>query len=196
MGMALDPEWIADMAMTYANFSLMHMDALFQAHGKPDGFFFFEDMGFKGKPFMSPEMYMQLVQPAHKHVFDWAHDQGLPVTVHSCGYIEPLVPGLVEAGMNCLQAMEVKAGMDLRTLAPRFGDRIAFYGNMDIREIATNDRDRIRAELEAKLPVALKQSRGYILASDHSIPPDVDYETLKWFFNTGRQMSREILGTD
>jgi uroporphyrinogen decarboxylase len=113
MGMALDPDWVKDMVMTYADFTIRHLETLFDACGLPDAIWFYEDMGFKEKPFMSPAMYGEIVQPGHKRLFDFAHGKGLKVVVHSCGFVEPLVPGLVEAGMDCLQAMEVKAGMDM-----------------------------------------------------------------------------------
>lgn len=39
--------------------------------------------------------------------------EGVKTILHSCGYIAPLLPGLIEAGLDCLEAMEVKAGMDM-----------------------------------------------------------------------------------
>ena len=115
MGMALDPDWVKDMVMTYADFTIRHLEVLFAEEGTPDAMWFYEDMGFKEKPFMSPAMYEEIMLPGHKKLFDFAHAWGCKVIVHSCGYVEPLVPGLIEAGMDCLQAMEVKAGMDLPT---------------------------------------------------------------------------------
>ena len=144
-------------------------------------------MGFKGKPFMSPAMYKEIVWPAHKKTFDFAHSKGLPVILHSCGYVEPLVPGLIEAGMDCLQAMEVKAGMDLVKLKRAFGDRIALFGGMDIRALETNDPAQVEAELAAKLPAAMAGG-GYILHTDHSVSTRVEYETYKFFLNRGREM--------
>jgi len=65
MGMALDPDWVKDMVMTYADFTIAHLDVLFAEEGLPDAMWFYEDMGFKEKPFMSPEMYGDIVQPGH-----------------------------------------------------------------------------------------------------------------------------------
>ena len=192
MGMALDPDWVTDMVLTFADFTLKHLDVLFAEEGPPDFFWFYEDMGFKDKPFMSPAMYEDLVAPGHKRLFDYAHALGLPVMVHSCGFVEPLVPGLIRAGMDCLQAMEVKAGMDLPRLARQFGDQIAFCGNIDIRIIATNDRAQIDAEMNRKIRPVLKQGGGYILHSDHSIPPDVDHDTLEYFFQHGRRITERM----
>jgi uroporphyrinogen decarboxylase len=191
MGMALDPDWIKDMVMTYANLTIMHLEALFADEGKPDGMYFYEDLGFKERPFMSPAMYEDILEPGHKLLFDWCHSQDLKVILHSCGYVEALVPGMIRAGIDCLQAMEVKAGMDVRKLFDTHADTIAYFGNMDIREICSNDRSRIDAELQAKLPYVLDQGGRYILMSDHSVPPDADFASVQYFFETGRAMSRE-----
>ena len=190
MGMAADPNWVKDMVTTYTEFTLMHLEVLFAEEGLPDSIWFYEDMGFKLKPFMSPAMYGEIVQPGHRRLFDYAHSLGRKVIVHSCGFVEPLVPGLIEAGMDCLQAMEVKAGMDMPHLFERFGDRIAFFGNIDVREIACNDRDRLKAEMDRKIPSVLKNGGGYLLHSDHSIPPDVDHDTYEFFLEYGRGLGR------
>jgi len=190
MGMALEPEWVKDMVQVYTDLTINHLEELLAAEGKPDGFFFYEDMGFKNRPFMSPAMYGEIVQPGHARLFDFAHSCGCKVLVHSCGYVEPLVPGLIEAGMDCLQAMEVKAGMDLPTLFRRFGDRIAFYGGVDVRVLISNDRARIDEEMDRKILPVLRGGGGYILHSDHSEPPEVDYETMKYFVERGRTLGR------
>ena len=187
IGMALDPDWVKDMCNVYAELTVNLLEILFAAEGVPDGIWYWEDMGFKGRPFMSPAMYKEIVFPAHKRTFDYAHSLGLTVTVHSCGYVEPLVPGLIEAGMDCLQAMEVKAGMDLLKLKAKYGDRIAFMGGMDIRALETNDLAAVEAELAAKLPAAMAGG-GYCLHSDHSISDRVEYETYKFFVERGREM--------
>jgi uroporphyrinogen decarboxylase len=191
MGMAEDPEWVQDMVNTFADFTIMHLETLFAEAGKPDGMFFYEDMGFKQRPFMSPGMYKEIMQPGHAKLFDYAHSLGCKVIVHSCGYVEPLLPGLIEAGMDCLQAMEVKAGMDLVHLFKTYGDRIAFYGGLDVRALIANDHAQIDAEL-AKMQYVLEHGGGYILHTDHSEPPEVDYATMRYFTDHGRELSRAI----
>ena len=121
MGMALDPDWIRDMANTFADLTIALQEILFQEEGLPDGIWFYEDMGFKQRPFMSPDMYRDIIQPAHKKTIDYAHSLGLKVIMHSCGFIEPLLPHVVEAGIDCLQVIEVKAGMDLLRIKKNFG---------------------------------------------------------------------------
>ena len=187
VGMALDPDWVREMVMTYCKLLVQHQETLFAEEGKPDGIWFYEDMGFKGRPFMSPAMYEELVVPGHKLTFDFAHSLDLPVVVHSCGFIEPLIPGLLEAGMDCLQVMEVKAGMDCRLLKKQYGDRISFIGGIDVRKIYTNDRAQIEQEIMDRVPIMMEGS-GYVLHSDHSIPNTVDYDSYRFFVERGLEV--------
>ena len=51
-----------------------------------------------------------MLYPAHKKLFDFAHGRGLPVVLHCDGYVEALVPSLIEAGINCLQPTRDQGG--------------------------------------------------------------------------------------
>jgi uroporphyrinogen decarboxylase len=187
VGMALDPDWVRDMVDTYAELTVDLMEILFAEEGQPDGIWFYEDMGFKERPFMSPDMYREIVQPGHKRTIDFCHARGLPVVMHSCGFVEPLLPGMIEAGIDCLQVIEVKAGMDPLRIKRNFGDRLSLCGGMDARNLVANDIDALRKELAAKIPV-LKQNYGYILHSDHSIPTDTEYATYRFFVDEGLRL--------
>jgi uroporphyrinogen decarboxylase len=184
VGMAMDPDWICDMCDVYATASVELLEMAFASEGLPDGLWVWDDLGFKNRPFMSPAMYREIIFPAHKRLFDFAHAKGLPVILHTDGLIESLVPQLIEAGIDCLQPLEVKAGMDLLKIKRLYGDRIALIGGMDARELISNDLGRVRKELEAKLPGALAGS-GYVLQVDHSVSHQVDYETYKYFVAEG-----------
>jgi len=187
VGMAMDPGWIGDMVGLYTELLLNLQDELFSKEGLPDGIFYYEDMGFKNRPFMSPAMYRELIFPAHKRCVGYAHDRKLPVAMHSCGFVEPLLPHMVEAGIDCLQVIEVKAGMDLLRIFKNYGDRLSLMGGIDVRKIYTNDKSVIDGELYAKIPAVMKNN-GYCLHSDHSIPNTVHYDTLKYFIKKGKEI--------
>ncbi len=184
MGMAEDGEWVRQMADLYMTVQIRLLAILFEREGLPDGLWVWDDLGFKGRPFMSPAMYRAQLFPAHKKLFDFAHSCGLPVVLHCDGYVEALIPSLIEAGINCLQPLEVKAGMDLLKLKKRFGDQIALIGGMDELTLETNDLQVVEAELLTKLPQVMEGS-GYVLQVDHSVSPLVEYETYKFFVERG-----------
>ncbi|MEK7474916.1 MAG: uroporphyrinogen decarboxylase family protein [Candidatus Coatesbacteria bacterium] len=188
-GMIEDPDWIHEMVSTYADWTIAMMEILFAEEGKPDGVWFYEDMGFKHKPFMSPAMYREFIFPAHQKTIAYVKSLGLPVIMHSCGFVEPLLPGMVEAGIDCLQVIEVKAGMDLLRIYREFGDRLSLMGGIDVRVLYSNDARVIEAELLAKIPV-VKGRNGYVLHSDHSIPTTVKYDSYRRFVDRALELGR------
>ncbi len=188
MNAALDPDWIKDMVITYAEFNIKHWQLLFEKEGLPTGTWIAEDLGYKFKPFMSPAMFEEIFLPGYVRMFDFLHGKGLKIMMHSCGYIEPLLPMLIEAGLDCLEAMEFKAGMDIRKLFDRFGDTIAYCGNIDVRVIETNERSLIQKELHEKVLPIVQNGGRYILHSDHSISPKVEYDTFRAYLDMARDL--------
>lgn len=189
VGMALDPDWVRDMAETYAKLTVELQKILFEQEGYPDGIWYYEDMGYKGSPFMSPQMYREIIKPSHIYTINYAKEHNLPVIMHSCGFVEPLLPDMIDAGIDCLQVIEIKAGMDLLKLHKLYGDRISFMGGIDVRTLYTNDRQVVLEELEKKIPL-VKQGHNYVLHSDHSIPKTVDYEVYRYFIDKGLELGR------
>ncbi|HOJ33206.1 MAG TPA: uroporphyrinogen decarboxylase family protein [Candidatus Hydrogenedentes bacterium] len=187
MGMLTDPDWIKDMVKTYSELTVSLMEILFAEEGDPDGVWFYEDMGLKARPFVSLDMYRDIILPGHRRTIDFAKSRGLPVIMHSCGYVAPLVPGMIEAGIDCLQVIEVKAGMDLVQLYKDFGDRLSFMGGIDVRVLYSNDKGLIEQELSSKIPI-VKRGYGYALHSDHSIPDQVEYDSYRFFVERGLEL--------
>ena len=189
VGMLLDPDWILDMCEVYSNLMIKSQQILFEREGKPDGIWYYEDMGFKERPFMSPDKYIELIMPYHKKTIDYAHSIDLPVIMHSCGFIEPLLPYMIEAGIDCLQVIEIKAGMSLERIYEKFGDKIALMGGIDVRCLYSNDKAIVDEELNKKIPI-VKKGFGYVLHSDHSIPKTVDYDIFKYYIEKGLELGK------
>jgi uroporphyrinogen decarboxylase len=86
------------------------------------------------------------------------------------------VPQLVEIGLDALNPIEIKAGMDLPALKRDYGDRLVFHGGADA--LLLDKPDRIIPYIKQTLPL-VKEKGGYIFSSDHSIPNTVSLETYK-----------------
>ncbi|NQT54118.1 hypothetical protein HQ576_18830, partial [bacterium] len=84
-----------------------------------------------------------------------------------------------------LNPLEAKAGMDVVELRQRYGRSLAFYGNIDATKMG-GPRDAVDAELRRKVPLA--RHGGYILHSDHSVPPDVTLERYRWILTRAREI--------
>ncbi len=182
MAMADNPEWATDMFETETRVALSVLDYLSENGIEFDGAWVYGDIAYNHGPFFSPRMYRRLLLPSHRAHLDWFKRRGLPVIYHTDGDFRPLIPSLMEAGVDCFQPLEAKAGIDVRELKSRYGDRIALMGNIDIMVLITNDLKRIEAEIATKIPAA-KTNGGYIYHSDHSIPPGVSFETYRSVIN-------------
>lgn len=183
------PDWLHDVFDTYTRF-LIAMFNLAEAEGlRCDGAFIYGDMAYKNGPFMSPRHYREFVFPYHKRLFDEFHKRDMPVIFHSDGDIRLVLEDLIAAGVDMINPMESRAGMTVRELASKYGRRLGFCGNIDVTVLATNDRDAIRAELQAKMQAAMPY-HGYMYHSDHSIPPGVTLETYRWLLEEVRRVGR------
>lgn len=174
MAMVEEPEWVRDMFMTDARVCAAIAEEVL-AHGLDvDAGWIFDDLGYKLKGFFSPAAYRELLMPAHRLVCQVFKRHGKPMILHSCGYVTEFVPLFIEAGFDCLQPLEVKAGNDLVALKERYGDRLALMGGIDARAMADPDPAVIEREIAAKVPRA-KEGGGYLFHSDHSVPDNVSF---------------------
>ena len=171
-----DPDWVKDVFETYLESCMVHFDMIWDAGYRFDGISWPDDMGYKGTPFFSPSTYRELLKPFHKRAVDWAHNKGIKARLHSCGYIEPLLDDILETGIDALNPIEVKAGMDPLKLKELYGDRLLLHGG--INAVLWDDKDKILEEIWKLVP-ELKKSGGYIFSSDHSIPSSVSLENMK-----------------
>jgi len=183
MAMVDDPEWISDIITTELELAIELYEVVWKAGYHFDAIMWPDDMGYKQHQFFSLPMYRQLIKPAHRRAAEWAHARGLKVFLHACGDINPFIPDLIEIGVDMLNPLEVKAGMDPIALKKQYGDRLAFQGG--INAVNFTDPDALHAEMRRVIPV-MKQDGGYVIASDHSVPQSVSLDQFKEFVNLAK----------
>lgn len=175
IAMVMEPDWIKDIFMTDAQLCVDMAEEMMGRGMEFHAGWIFDDLGFRDHSFMSPEMYRELLMPAHKLICDCFKSRGIPMILHSCGYTMELMPVIIETGFDCIQPLEVKAGNDIIKLKKDYGEVIAFMGGIDVRAMASPDPDDILKEISSKIPF-VKQGGGYIYHSDHSVPDNVSFE--------------------
>lgn len=180
-----NPEWVEDMIGTYLENCFKLFDMIWDAGYHFDEIFWPDDMGYKGTTFFSPNMYREIVKPFHKKACDWAHEKGIYAHLHSCGDIRTLVPEILDAGVDALNPLEVKAGVDPLKLKKEYGDRLVLHGG--INAVLWSDKEKIVDEIHRIVP-ELKKGGGYIFSSDHSIPNDVSLENFRSIVETVKEV--------
>lgn len=173
--MVEEPEWVKDMMDTIAELIVTAAEEMLGRGFRFDGAFIWNDQAYRNGPFFSPAMWREFELPCQKRLIDFFHSKDLPVVMHTDGDVRRLIPMFIEAGLDCLQPLEVKAGMDLVELKRQYGDRLAFMGGIDVQAMAHPDPRVIEREIRTKIPVA-KKGGGYIYHSDHSVPDNVSFE--------------------
>ena len=179
MAFAEDPDWVREMCMATAELAINGLEHLRAKGFEFDAAIIYEDNGYKGRSFVSPQVYRDVVMPAQKRYCDFCHARGMRTILHTCGYNMELVPIYVESGFDCLNPLEVKAGMDPLKLKKDFGDVLVLWGGIDVRKIADPDPAVLEKEIREKLPV-LKKGGGYIFASDHSLADNISLRQFQW----------------
>lgn len=175
MAMADDPDFVKDMVMTLAKLHLKMYKMMMDKGIKPDGIFCSNDLGYRNGLLFSPETYRRTHKEADEMIWSFAHKNDMFTLLHSCGCVKELIPDLIEGGLDCLQPLEVKAGMDLIELKGKYGLRLSFMGGIDVRAMAEPDPGVIEEEISKKFKVA-KKGGGYIYHSDHSVPHNVSFQ--------------------
>ena len=173
----LDPEWVEEMASAHVALVIDILRRCAALGARPDGLLLAEDLGSTAGPLFSPRTWDAVFAPSFARLGAALRELSIDFWVHSDGRIDLYLERFLDHGVQVLNPLEVKAGMDAVELRRRLGPRLAFYGNIDARAMA-GSRDALEAELQRKIPLA--REGGFVMHSDHSVPPDVGYEQYAW----------------
>ena len=185
MALIDDPQWCVDMFNHFLDVDLALLEMVWDAGYRFDAVNWPDDLGYKHNQFMSLRMYRELVKPVQKRACDWAHARGVRTHLHSCGDVNPFIPEFIEIGIDSLNPLEVKAGMDPVGIKRRFGDRLVLHGG--INAVLWDDIDAIEAEMRKTLPV-VKANGGYIFSSDHSVPSSVSLANFRRIVELAKEL--------
>ena len=147
--------------------------------------YFYDDVAAQTSLLISPETWRTEVRPHHQRLVDLAHSRDVPVMYHCDGAIDPLIPELIELGIDVLNPIQPgTAGMDARRLKREFGDRLAFHGGIDIVEVLPHGTPEAVAAEVARQVEVLGQGGGYVLCSSHHIQPDTPIDNVIAMYDT------------
>ncbi len=120
-----------------------------------------DDWGNNQNMFFSMNMWREFIKPYIKRVIDCTHELEMVFEMHSCGYIKPTVPDLVEMGIDALQPLQYCN--EVEDIKKEFGDRILLSGGFNTQEMLERPgatEEEIRQEVRRTLD-SLAQNGGY-----------------------------------
>jgi uroporphyrinogen decarboxylase len=172
-----DPGLIADIFEFWAGF-VIEAAREWVGSVRFDFALFNEDgMAFKNSTMVSPEAYRRIWGPPMRRVTDFLRAGGVEVIGYlTSGNIRPLIPVLLELGVNLHMPLECAAGLDARELRRQFPE-LLMIGNIS-RQSLMDGPAAVEAEFRAKVP-PLMEAGGYIPAVDDMILPDIPYASYR-----------------
>ena len=142
-----------------------------------DVVFMGDDLGYKGQTILSLKNFREFNLPCYKKIYHECKKNGMLVVQHSCGKIDDFLPDLTDAGLNCIQALEATAGVDLAGLKERLGDRLCFMGGLDSSGvIAFGTTQEVEENVKKCIKVAA-HGGGYFVGPSHDII-DIPWENI------------------
>ncbi|MBX7256587.1 MAG: uroporphyrinogen decarboxylase family protein [Candidatus Hydrogenedentes bacterium] len=100
-------------------------------HGGLDGFALCDDYCFNHGPFLSPDMFAELITPYLKQVIAGERELGFYTIKHTDGNIMPIVDQLVDANPHALHSLDPQGGVDIAEVKRSYGDRVCLIGNVN-----------------------------------------------------------------
>ncbi|MBI4560350.1 MAG: hypothetical protein HY706_22410 [Candidatus Hydrogenedentes bacterium] len=133
-----------------------------------------DDVAGQQTMIMSPALWRALIKPHLKRVVDVGIARGLPVAYHCCGALRPIIPDLIEIGVDVLNPVQYGCpGMDPLELKREFGEDLAFMGGVDTHHLLPHgNADEVRRETARLIEGMTTDGGGYILAASHTVPPE------------------------
>jgi uroporphyrinogen decarboxylase len=146
------------------------------------------DFGAQSGLIFGIDVFREFFKPELKRLYSVIKEYGAKVMQHSCGSIEPIIPDLIEIGMDILNPVQVSAaGMEMEVLAEKYGDKITFYGGIDTQHVLPEGPiERIRDETRKAIRT-LGKGGGYILAPSQGVEPDIPVDHLLVMFDEGKK---------
>ena len=146
-----------------------------------DAWFMCDDWGTQDRTFISPESFRELFKPSYKKVADAAHEAGMHIFLHSCGYIYDFMEDFLDAGIDVFQFDQPDA-YPCEVLASEFAHRAVFHSPVDIQKVLpTGDRELIESRT-LEMCRLFREAGGGWIAKDYPTYHDigVDPAWAKW----------------
>lgn len=183
MDTVLDPEGVEELAEQLTRHKIAYWRSLFawiRENGYADKILVAsecDDLGTQNSTLIDPAQLRSWIIPRYKRIFAAIKQElpGVKTFMHSCGAIRPIIPDLIEAGLDILNPVQFTAyDMDLKRLKADFGKDLVFWGGgIDTQStLCKGTPDEVRDQVKRILDI-MAPGGGYVFAPVHNIQDDV-----------------------
>jgi len=150
-----------------------------------------EDLGNQRSLLMSPQSFRRFLKPRMARMIELVHAHGVKVFHHDDGAIRPLIPDLIEIGIDVLNPIQWRCrGMEREGLAHDFGPFLVFHGAVDNQwTLPFGTPEDVRQEVADNLRI-FRDCKGYIVAPCHNLQPNTPTENILAMYNAVREFGQ------
>jgi uroporphyrinogen decarboxylase len=144
-----------------------------------------DDVGAQHAMMISPVTWRRFLKPKMAEFIATLKriNPRLKFAYHSDGFIDPIIPELIEIGVDILNPVQPRS-MDPSTLARKYGGRLCYWGTIDEQfTLPFGTPADVRREIEARFASVGSQG-GLILAPTHHVQLDTPMENFWAMVNT------------
>jgi len=156
-------------------FSITEKQAKLLAEAGVDQVYGGDDAGAQNTMLISPAQWRRFLKPRYKKLADTIHRHGAFFHFHSDGWIEPIIPDLIEVGVDVLEPVQPES-MDIAKIKRLYGDGLTFEGGIGVQRLPFKKPDEVREKVKQALRVM--GPTGYTLRPSHTILPDTPIENI------------------
>lgn len=138
-----------------------------------------DDVGMQQSLMMSEAMYVEWIKPRFSRIIQSAKEANphMLIEYHSCGYVEPLIPHFIDAGIDILNPIQPEC-MDFASIHRKFGDRISFKGTIGIQyTMPFATPAEVRKTVMQNLDIAGPRG-GLFCTPAHMLEPEVPWNNI------------------
>ena len=139
-----------------------------------------DDYGTQESTLLSPELFREFFKGPLKRLSDLIRSKAprAKIYFHSCGAVSTLIEDFIDLGIDILNPVQPLAkGMDTKHLKARFGDRIVFYGGIDLQRALIGTPEDVDREVRRRI-CDLAPGGGYILAPANLVTVDIPVDNV------------------
>lgn len=149
------------------------------AQADVDILFLGDDIGMQSTIMMSEELYTTWLKPRLMRVIREARaiKPDILIAYHSCGFVEPLIPHLIDAGIDVLNPIQPEC-MKFQEIHEKYGDRISFLGTIGTQTtMPFGSPDDVRRTVFKNLETAGDKG-GLFPSPTHLLEPEVPWDNI------------------
>jgi uroporphyrinogen decarboxylase len=140
---------------------------------------FYGDVGDQHSMFMSPKLWRMWIKPRWGRIFASVRriNPNVFILYHSCGYIEPIIPDLIELGVSVLNPVQPEA-MNPIQIKHKYGEGIALWGGVGMQQTMLSSTTEVVRRIVRRLVAEWGKGSGGIVTVTQTVLPDVPWQNV------------------